>query len=62
MKKSQSTEELSRKLQSLIILCQESAEHGEMDSSIYADVLQIISDMTTELMQAINEKKSGVAA
>lgn len=62
MKNFYDSEEMSRMLQSLILLCQDSAERGQMDSSVYADVLLLISDMTTELMQIIHDEKAGVTA
>lgn len=46
-----SQEDIARDLESLTLLMQESAEHGEMSSSIYADVLEVMGWLAALLRQ-----------
>lgn len=50
--------EISRKLESLALIFQGSAENGDMPSEIYADAFEVLAGMATEL----NAVLSGVEA
>lgn len=49
---------ISRKLESLALILQESAEIGNIPAEVYADVFEILAGMATEL----NAVLSGVEA
>lgn len=52
-------EQTERILESLLAICQESAEHGEMPSEVYADMFELSRELTDHLKDL---QKKAVAA
>ena len=55
------TTEIIRKIESTLLVLQDSAEHGNMDSTVYADVLGVIIEELDQLSTLLSQKERAAA-
>lgn len=53
--------ELTKKIESTLLVLQESAEHGNMDPEVFADVLEIVLEKVEQLSTLLSTDGRAVA-
>ena len=55
------TTEIIKKIESTLLVLQDSAEYGNMDSTVYADVLGIVIEELDQLSTLLSQKERATA-